>query len=946
MFRFHKSLDVITLFHRPTLASSVRVLNLLKQGSTNASEAATKDQTAQKVRPEFELHVTEDPPTSDQLRSILEYVGAKRVGEIVRGARNESDAMKKLKEDSENLQRPLTVDWSNGRAGMDSPTQDMEMPRALFSTNLGQHPPRPLQPPLPSIIVRSNPELDKHVFGMALRQRWPPTCKLVNQSFNISDYFDDMDIHVQGGEFLWHVLYHLSCENTVRREGVAMFAMDWSRANGARFEALRQDTDVVGFFSAEEAGGFGEEWLSDVFFRLKEMRLEGRGTGALTRNTYGHSQTTAGARPRPQPYANTQVKSPPQIQRISCTSPVYTPSMISSGSWSGQQTPVGPGRDGYQWMNGHGSPPPPSYNSPVNQLSPTVRVWDPRGQLPPPRFPADLSHNAFGDDLYGHGSFAARRSRAPPPLRLNSILHQDQTPLTAVSFAERMPFQSASPMYPMYPMHPMHDARFQYHNTLQTRSASDNAGPVNPQPVPPQPTKPNPVVNTRDPSYIPGDARLLQPGYVFHGLHPSNPTHGKSAVMREPVGNEQKVQKQNEFRPSQLDTSSEGNSGKPLQGQNMYRASPPKWNTHNNQADPEPQLNSAATSEHGNNGRAPLIDSTNRASCANVGQLTESSNTTYNNNRVASYRGMENHLSVFVSRYAPSTTVKELSDIFGQFGLITDVFMKQEPYYAYVNFRETDARNRALANMNGFMLNGRPLLVEPKRQIRTPLDRNLRKFSGNGNGTPLGYQAGAATHEVSPHAHKVPGGAAGLFPQVHRDGKQMASQHPLFPVPTPQQPEGWNPDSFGGYEGPSNPMGPSPQTRHPWGHAVVNMSMRGHKSHNRDSDKPHPVAYHGPPSNSDADYPPLNALAVPGHNGIGGAPPSKSPKKSKRVKGYKKLPGRRNTRIEADKPCSPVQNAPAEKLETGATSPTRSGNASDSSVSKPRSSGAKRRFSF
>jgi hypothetical protein len=248
--------------------------------------------------------------------------------------------------------------------------------------------------------------------------------------------------------------------------------------------------------------------------------------------------------------------------------------------------------------------------------------------------------------------------------------------------------------------------------------------------------------------------------------------------------------------------------------------------------------------------------------------------------------------------------------------------------------------------MNGFMFNGRPLLVEPKRQIRAPLDRNLRKFSGNGNGTPLRYQAGAATHEVSPHAHKVPRGAAGPFPQVHRDGKQMAGQHPLFPVPTPQQPEVWIPDSFGEYGGPSNPVGPSPQNRHPWGHTVVNMSMRGQKSHNHGGDGPRPVAYRGPPSNNDADYPPLNALAVPGHNGIGGAPPSKSPKKSKRVKGYKKLPGRRNTRIEADKPCPPVQNASAEKLVTEATSLTWSGNASDSSVSKPESGEAKRRFSF
>ena len=61
-------------------------------------------------------------PTVDQLRSILDYVGRNRVGEIVKGARSESDAAKILREGgaaaaSEKLQRPLLVDWNNGRAG-------------------------------------------------------------------------------------------------------------------------------------------------------------------------------------------------------------------------------------------------------------------------------------------------------------------------------------------------------------------------------------------------------------------------------------------------------------------------------------------------------------------------------------------------------------------------------------------------------------------------------------------------------------------------------------------------------------------------------------------------------------------------------------------------------------------------------------------------------------
>jgi arsenate reductase-like glutaredoxin family protein len=130
---------VITLFHKPTSPASLRVNSLLKQASAKASEHATEDQASDHShqthpgREEFELDVTEQPPTQDQLKSILEYVGAQKVGTIIKGAKDEADAMKKLKENSENFQRPVvcssqlrkrraranfeqTVDWSNGRA--------------------------------------------------------------------------------------------------------------------------------------------------------------------------------------------------------------------------------------------------------------------------------------------------------------------------------------------------------------------------------------------------------------------------------------------------------------------------------------------------------------------------------------------------------------------------------------------------------------------------------------------------------------------------------------------------------------------------------------------------------------------------------------------------------------------------------------------------------------
>ncbi|PMD60810.1 DUF1687-domain-containing protein [Hyaloscypha bicolor E] len=121
MFRFHKTKDVISLFHNAKSPASLRVHTLLKQISANASEPATEDQASDHTpqtnpkRQEFDLEVTEAPPTPDQLKSILEYVGAQKASTIIKGARDEADAMKKLKENSENFQRPITVDWANGR---------------------------------------------------------------------------------------------------------------------------------------------------------------------------------------------------------------------------------------------------------------------------------------------------------------------------------------------------------------------------------------------------------------------------------------------------------------------------------------------------------------------------------------------------------------------------------------------------------------------------------------------------------------------------------------------------------------------------------------------------------------------------------------------------------------------------------------------------------------
>jgi hypothetical protein len=103
----HKPLDVITLFHKAASPASVRVAAALRQASAAASETSTEDQANAVRRAEFKLEITEDPPTADQLKTILEYVGAQRIGSIVKGADDEDDALRTFKENVENFQRPV-----------------------------------------------------------------------------------------------------------------------------------------------------------------------------------------------------------------------------------------------------------------------------------------------------------------------------------------------------------------------------------------------------------------------------------------------------------------------------------------------------------------------------------------------------------------------------------------------------------------------------------------------------------------------------------------------------------------------------------------------------------------------------------------------------------------------------------------------------------------------
>jgi arsenate reductase-like glutaredoxin family protein len=113
----------VTLFHKPSSPPSTRVLTLLKQANATSVAHATEDQASshgaqsKAERTEFELDVTEAPPTGDQLKNILEYLGGGAAGKLVKGAQDQSDALRLLKENADAFQRPVVVDWHQGKAG-------------------------------------------------------------------------------------------------------------------------------------------------------------------------------------------------------------------------------------------------------------------------------------------------------------------------------------------------------------------------------------------------------------------------------------------------------------------------------------------------------------------------------------------------------------------------------------------------------------------------------------------------------------------------------------------------------------------------------------------------------------------------------------------------------------------------------------------------------------
>lgn len=97
------------------------------------------------------MDIQEGPPTGDQLKSLLEYIGGHNAGKLIMGARDTSDALAKLKEDAELFQRPVVsrhlvrylqleliginvqvVDWHEGKVAVgDNESEILKLLKAI-----------------------------------------------------------------------------------------------------------------------------------------------------------------------------------------------------------------------------------------------------------------------------------------------------------------------------------------------------------------------------------------------------------------------------------------------------------------------------------------------------------------------------------------------------------------------------------------------------------------------------------------------------------------------------------------------------------------------------------------------------------------------------------------------------------------------------------------------
>lgn len=139
--------------------------------------------------------------------------------------------------------------------------------KAIFSTNLGRHPPRAAETsPPPHTIARSVPPLhngrcapDVAEFTRTLWQKFPNECARVHKNTDVMDYFDSYDIQVLGCDFLQTVIL------SIANQSVVNFSYHWTREHGEKVSLVGQGLELQEIFSAEDVTRYGVTFLKEAF---------------------------------------------------------------------------------------------------------------------------------------------------------------------------------------------------------------------------------------------------------------------------------------------------------------------------------------------------------------------------------------------------------------------------------------------------------------------------------------------------------------------------------------------------------------------------------------------------------------------------------------------------------------------------------------------------------
>src|SRR5438128_1870912 len=112
-------IPIISLFHNPSCSHSLAALSLLRSASDRVLN----------TRAAFNLDVVEyiqNPPTPDQLRLVSQYLGPppqKLLRPDAPKVESLAEVIAEVRRDPAVLERPIAVDWDNGRAVIGRPPE-------------------------------------------------------------------------------------------------------------------------------------------------------------------------------------------------------------------------------------------------------------------------------------------------------------------------------------------------------------------------------------------------------------------------------------------------------------------------------------------------------------------------------------------------------------------------------------------------------------------------------------------------------------------------------------------------------------------------------------------------------------------------------------------------------------------------------------------------------